>query len=148
MKRIHRLSIAILAGALGFASCVAIQAAPPKSVSSGTKKAGALWLVQGKVKAATRAPRPGSVPYKDAVIALHLTSTKVLRGRPIAREIVVFVWGMRHNKRTRAAAYRAGQVVTLPLTPWEKAERKYGSYNRFELPGEETLALDTYWGER
>ena len=148
MKRIYRWLIAIFSAVISFGPCMAVQSAPQQSAQAGAKKAGASWLVQGRVKAATRAPRPGSVPYKDAVIALHLTSTKVLRGRAVARDIVVFVWGMRHNKRTRAASFRPGQVVTLPLTPWEKAERKYGSYNRFELQGDETLALDTYWGEQ
>jgi hypothetical protein len=104
-------------------------------------------LVQGRVVAATRPPRPGSVPYKDAVIAVRLNQVKAVQGRIAAKEIVVFTWGMRRNKRTPMAALRNGQVVRFYLTPWEKAERKYGSYNRFELQGNDVFVLDEYWGE-
>jgi hypothetical protein len=76
-----------------------------------------------------------------------LKEVKPLSGKLRAREIVVFAWGMRRNKRTPLATYRVGQSVKFMLTPWEKAERKYGSYNRFELSGDDVYALDTYWGE-
>ena len=106
----------------------------------------AALVIQGRVKASTKPPRPGSVPYKDAVIALHLTNVKAIRGKA-PREIVVLVWGMRANRWTSAATIRRGQSVTLRLTPWERAERKYGRYNRFELQDEATFDLNTYWGE-
>jgi hypothetical protein len=102
--------------------------------------------IQGRVKASTKPPRPGSVPYKDAVIALHLTGVQALGGKS-PREIVVFVWGMRGNRWTPAATYRPGQIVRLRLTPWEKAERKVGRYNRFELQDEATYDLENFWGE-
>lgn len=123
-----------------------LQAAPkPASAKRPAPKA-ANVVVQGKVKASTRPPRPRSVPYKDAVIALHLTGVKASRGK-VAREIVVFVWGMRNNRWTPAATYRRGQKISLRLTRWEKAERKYGRYNRFELQDEASIDLETYWGE-
>lgn len=125
--------------------------AAPQAPKPAPKKSVAALRVQGRVKAATKPPRPGSVPYKDAIIALHLTGVKALGGKApggkTKREIVVFVWGMRGNRWTPAATYRAGQVVTLRLTPWEKAERRYGRYNRFELQDEASYDLDNFWGE-
>lgn len=142
MKLIKYWSIAMLAAVLLVAPIThaITHAAPVKA-----KKAP--LIVQGRIVALTRPPRPGSVPYKDAVIALRLNGLKAVQGKLRAREIVVFVWGMRHNKRTAAASYRIGQVVRFPLMPWERAEGKYGSYNRFELQGNDVYALDTYWGE-
>ena len=141
------LTTALLGG--GWLTSLPLHAAPKApakgAVKAAPKPATAL-VVQGKVKAATKPPRPGSVAYKDAVIAVHLTGVKALKGKA-ARDIVVYVWGMRNNKWTSAAAYRPGQVVTLRLTPWDKAERKYGRYNRFELDDEATFDLNTYWGE-
>ena len=138
-------TVCLTAALLGAVWMCGPSQAAPKAPKSASKIAPSL-VVQGRVKASTKPPRPRSVPYKDAVIALHLTGVKALRGKS-KRDIVVFVWGMRNNKWTPAALYRPGQMVTLRLTPWEKAERKYGRYNRFELQDEGTYDLDTYWGE-
>ncbi len=139
MKKIFTTAALLGAGwLLAPVSQAAPKAATPKIVGG--------LRVQGRVKASTKPPRPGSVPYKDAVIALHLTGVKASGGKT-SRQIVVFVWGMRNNRWTPAANYRPGQIVTLRLTPWEKAERKYGRYNRFELQDEMTYDLDNFWGE-
>ncbi len=134
-------------GALGAAG--AVSSAPSKPAAKTTPKTTpkTALVVVGRVKAFTRPPRPRSVPYKDAIIALHLTGVKAQSGRISSQEIVVFAWGMRNNQWTPAASYRAGQVVRLQLAPWEKMERKYGNYNRFELEGKAVWDLDTYWGE-
>lgn len=129
----------------GLVTAGAAFGAPSKTATKTTPKTA--LVVMGKVKAFTRPPRPRSVPYKDAVIALHLTGVKAQSGRLSSQEIVVFVWGMRNNQWTPAASYRAGQSVKLQLVPWEKMERKYGSYNRFELEGKAVWDLPTYWGE-
>ena len=105
-------------------------------------------VAQGKIKTLTRSPRPGAVPYKDAVIAIHLIGAKALRGGKLSgSSVLVYVWGMKNNKLTPAASYRPGQTITLTLQPWEKAEDKYGGYNRVDLEDEDVLALPTYWGE-
>ena len=152
MKRMKVWLVAVL----GCAVCISVSAphvlgaatTPRKpAVKQTVKKPANVLMVQGRVTASTRPPRPRSVPYRDAVIALRLSGIKVLQGKLGAKEIVVFTWGMRNNKWTPAASYRAGQVVRLHLIPWEKAERKYGSHNRFELQGNDVYALDAYWGE-
>ena len=108
----------------------------------------AALVAQGRIKALTRSPRPGSVPYRDAVIALHLTGAKALRGgRLPGGSLLIYVWGMKDNKLTPAASYRPGQTITLALQPWEKAEETYGGYNRVDFEDEDLLALPTYWGQ-
>ena len=135
------------AGLWAAALCPSAAAAKSAAKTAAAPKRATPLVVSGQVKAATRSPRPGSVPYKDAVIALHLAGVKPLRGKLRPKEIVVLTWGMRANRLTTAAAYRKGQTVRLLLTPWERVERKYGSYNRVELEDAATFRLDTYWGE-
>jgi hypothetical protein len=125
-------------------------AAPPKPVAKKAtvaKKAASVLVVQGKIKAIARTPRPGATPYKDVIVAIHLTGVKALRGKFARKEILVFTWGMRNIKWTRAASYRAGQSIAMKLQPWEKVERKYGGYSRVDLEGDDVFVLDAYWGE-
>lgn len=104
-------------------------------------------VIRGSVKAKTAPPKPGTVPYKDCIIALHLTGVKATSGSILENEIIVFVWGMRDNRWTSFASLDPGRVITLSLTPWENVESRYGSYNRMELDSDEALLLDLYWGE-
>ena len=125
-----------------------LRPAPAKPPAKAPQKAAAPALVAaGKVKAATKPPRPGSVPYKDAVIAVHLTGARAVRGKLPGKDLLVFVWGMRDNKLLPAAFFKPGQAVTLSLQPWEKVEDKYGGYNRREFEDDDILALPTFWGE-
>ena len=103
-------------------------------------------VVRGVVRAAAKPPRPGSVPYKDCIVAVHLTDLTPMQGELTDEEIIVFVWGMRDNKLQPAADYAPGQTLTLALVPRETAEKEYGSYNRAELEEEALLWLPTYWG--
>ena len=89
-------------------------------------------------------PVPGSVPYSECIIALHLENTKTPE---LPEEIVVFMWGMRENKWTEAATFKIGQQVKLNFRTWDSVQADYGSYNRIELENEETWLLDVYWGE-
>jgi alginate O-acetyltransferase complex protein AlgJ len=118
--------------------------------SSGPATAGAgREAVRGRIKAVSSVPQPGSVPYRHAIVAVHLTEVQSLRG-PIDRpEIVVYLWGLRDNRITSAARYRPGQTVTLHLTSWQQAQERYGRYNRVELddPEFQLIELPTYWGE-
>jgi alginate O-acetyltransferase complex protein AlgJ len=102
--------------------------------------------VTGRIAERATTPAPGSVPYKDCVIALHLTDLKVEGGTIAGKDILVYVWGMRDNQAVDGA-FGKGQTVTLTLTPWSKAETKYGGYNRQELDSDDSLLWDAFWGE-
>ncbi|HEY0073235.1 MAG TPA: hypothetical protein VGB77_03965 [Abditibacteriaceae bacterium] len=112
-----------------------------------SKKTASSLIVQGKIKEIAKTPRPGSVPYKDAVTAIHLTRVKSIQGKLKQNSILVYVWGMRANKLTSMASYRVGQSIKISLKPWAKMEGKYGRYQRMELDSEEALSLDSFWGE-
>lgn len=100
--------------------------------------------VTAMIKAKTEPPVPGTVPYSECIIALHLGDVKV---SDLPEELVVFLWGMRENRWTDAATFEVGQSVKLRLRPWNSVEADYGSYNRKELENEATWLLDVYWGE-
>ncbi len=103
-------------------------------------------VVQGTVAAVAQTPAPGSVPYKDCLIGVWLKNAKPLSGELEGDEVLVFVWGLKDNKRTTAADWQPGTEVTLRLTPWAEAESEYGGYNRVELDDEATWTLPTYFG--
>jgi|ETNmetMinimDraft_26_1059896.scaffolds.fasta_scaffold01150_5 alginate O-acetyltransferase complex protein AlgJ len=103
-------------------------------------------VVTGSLQSRTSAPVPKSVPYKDCLIAAHLTDIEVSQGELDEEEIQVFVWGMRENKWTSAMKWKTDQKLSLQLTPWHKVAKKYGSFNRVELDDEELILLDVYWG--
>lgn len=96
------------------------------------------------IKDKTVPPVPGSVPYSECIIALHLENAKTPE---LPEEFVVFVWGMRKNRWTEAATLKIGQDVKLRLRPWDSVQADYESYNRKELDNEEAWLLDVYWGE-
>ncbi|MEI6520338.1 MAG: hypothetical protein WCO98_09930 [bacterium] len=104
-------------------------------------------VISGTIKAISVSPKPGTVAYKDCVIAIDLGNVKVQSGTLSDSEILVFVWGMKDNKLTPASSYSVGQTVTFKLTAWDKVEGKFGGYNRVELNGDDIDALNLYWGE-
>ena len=104
--------------------------------------------IRGVVRAASPAPKPGTVPYKDHIIMLHLAEMKSAED-PSAdgNEAVVYVWSMRDNVQTQAAGWRAGDTVSLRLRPWADLNGKYEAINRSELEDENLLLADPTWGE-
>ena len=105
-------------------------------------------LVRGVVKAASPAPRPGSVPYKDHVIMVHLGGLEAEKDPAAAgKDAVVFVWSMRNNKPTPAAGWRPGDKVSLELRPWAEVAAKYDAINRSELDDDTLLLAEPCWGE-
>jgi alginate O-acetyltransferase complex protein AlgJ len=104
--------------------------------------------IRGVVRAASPAPKPGTVPYKDHIIMLHLAEMKSAED-PSAdgNEAVVFVWSMRDNVQTPAAGWRAGDTVSLRLRPWADLNGKYEAINRSELEDDNLLLADPAWGE-
>jgi len=117
-------------------------ATPP----TGTKPTEEGLVVTGRIAARASTPKPGSVPYKDCLIALQLTDLKATGGTVKGPDIVVYVWGMRDNKLLDGA-YNVGQVLRFKLVPWASVDSKYGGYNRQELDSDAALSWDAFWGE-
>jgi len=104
--------------------------------------------VRGTVRAASPAPRPGSVPYKDHIVMVRVGDLESADD-PAAtgREAVVFQWSMRDNRATDAARYRTGDTVTLRLVRWDAVSGRYEAINRSELDDEALLLADPSWAE-
>lgn len=108
---------------------------------------GQTLTVKGVVAAVSPVPRPGTVPYADQVMSLHLVeleSDGVALDDPQA---VVYTWGMRENVWTHAARLRVGDEVTLTLRPWEAVADAYEGINRGELDAFELQLVEPVWGE-
>jgi len=106
-------------------------------------------VVAGTVAARAEAPRPGSVPYRDALVALHLRDVAPEGGGEAPREALVYVFGLRDDVAARGARLAPGTRVRLRLAPWddEAVQRRVGSLNRVELEDLELLALPAFFGE-
>lgn len=105
--------------------------------------------VRGVIADIARPPRPGSVPYRDAVVAIHLVDVDVAAGAPpdVDDELLVFAMGMRGNVWTPAARLRQGREVELQLMPWEAVEPTYGSIQRIDLGTDADFLYPVWWAD-
>ena len=116
----------------------------------------ALWVpsvdstatVEASVAAVGSIPRPGSVPYRDHIVALHITGIDVLAGPAAApgRGAVVYVRSMVDNQLTVAAGYRPGDRVRLVLESWANVAQELDGTNRGELDDPGLLLAVPWWG--
>lgn len=102
--------------------------------------------VRGRIAAASPVPRPGTVPYRDHVMALHLVEIEG-PGLDQGTQAVVYLFGMRDNVQTAAAAWKPGDRVALDLRAWEDVAPDYERFNRSELDDEKFQLEIPAWGE-
>ncbi|MDK9706511.1 MAG: hypothetical protein OEL83_05620 [Desulforhopalus sp.] len=118
----------------------------PKESRFFVAAAGEKIKVTGTVGAIARSPRPGSGPYRDNILSLHLIDMRGEDRELPAGQALVYGWGMRDNQLTAFAALRPGDTVSLTLVNWETVEGDYGSYRRTPLD-DQTLELEIpNWG--
>ena len=112
----------------------------PKSADSVT--------ASGTVEAISAVPRPGSVPYKDHILALHLTDLTV-EGREENPGLEAFVYteSMHDNVLTSVARLRPGDRVTLRLRAWSDVSDQYEKINRSEIDDPAVQLEEPCWGE-
>ncbi|MEX0746140.1 MAG: hypothetical protein WD118_11110 [Phycisphaeraceae bacterium] len=109
-------------------------------------------LVEATIGDIARPPRPGTVAYRDAVVAVHLVDARAITsddrdvGPAIDDELLVYVMGMADNRWTNAANWRRGQRVTIRLRPWDDVVERYGSLQLKTL-GTDADFLEPWWGE-
>ncbi len=108
---------------------------------------GERWMVTGVVEQISEAPRPGSVPYKDHIIALHLGDLERLDGDSPGRDAVVYLTSMMDNVWTAAARLREGAAIRLELRPWSEVAPDLERINRSELADVELQFEEPCWGE-
>ena len=105
-------------------------------------------VVSGTVDSISAVPRPGSVPYKDHILALHLTDVVPSdRNQDEALESLVYLWSMRDNEPIAAARLRPGDHVSLRLRPWTDVSDHYEKINRSEIDDPAVQLEEPCWGE-
>jgi hypothetical protein len=109
---------------------------------------GAKQRVRGVVAGVAEAPRPGTVPYKEHIVALHLVDV-VVEGQSVAKpmECVVYTWSMREQRTTRASRLRNGETVSAEIQPWEDVSDALEKFQRSELERPEFLLEPATWAE-
>ncbi|MFW2365302.1 MAG: alginate O-acetyltransferase AlgX-related protein [Desulforhopalus sp.] len=107
---------------------------------------GEILEVHGLVKSISQSPRPGSVPYRDNLVTIHLVDLQSA-GEPLASDqALVYGWGMQDNKLSDLSGVRPGDNLSILLSSWEEVEGEYGSYRRTPLD-DEMLELELpNWG--
>ena len=123
-------------------------------------KAGEEITVNGTVESISPVPRPGTVPYKDHIEALHLVdivaadsrgegagTADTFREAASHSQAVVYLWSMRDNVWTSAARLRTGDRVKLRLRPWPEVSGQYEKFNRTELDDPALQLEEPVWGE-
>jgi alginate O-acetyltransferase complex protein AlgJ len=115
-----------------------------------TLKPGEAIEVSGTVESISPVPRPGTVPYKDHIEALHLIDIVGANSSDAAAphaQAVVYLWSMRDNVWTSAARLRPGDRVKLRLQPWADVSAQYEKFNRTELDDSALQLEEPVWGE-
>ena len=112
-------------------------------------KPGAAITVSGTIETISPVPRPGTVPYKDHIEAVHLVDVVPEESREPAShsQAVVYLWSMRDNVWTSAARLRPGERVKLRLRPWSDVSAEYEKFNRTELEDSALQLEDPVWGQ-
>ena len=112
-------------------------------------KSGQEIEVNGTVESISPVPRPGTVPYKDHIEALHLVDVVGMDSRDATAhtQAVVYLWSMRDNVWTHAARLRPGESVKLRLRPWPDVSAQYEKFNRTELEDSALQLEEPVWGE-
>jgi alginate O-acetyltransferase complex protein AlgJ len=111
-------------------------------------KPGEEVIVNGKVEAISTVPRPGTVPYPDHILALHLTDLSI-DGLPAneALESLVYLESMRDNVLTAAARLRPGDPVKVRLRAWTDVSDRYEKINRSEIDDPAVQLEEPCWGD-
>jgi alginate O-acetyltransferase complex protein AlgJ len=118
--------------------------APPQFL---VPRPGTERVVTGMIEIAAATPKPGTAPYKDHIIAVHLTELEDANGPVPGGQAVVYMWSMRDNVLTKAARYRPEQRITVRLRPWSDVAGKLEAINRSELDNEALNLVEPCWGE-
>ncbi|MEW6332649.1 MAG: hypothetical protein AB1558_00095, partial [Thermodesulfobacteriota bacterium] len=146
-KRLVIYQFAVRELAVGNWKRIDLKAGTPPPANYLALQPGGERIVRGRIEAVSPVPRPGTVAYKDHIMAIHLTDLEA-DGRLLAgTEAMVYMRSMTDNVWTAAARYRPGQTVTLRLIAWSDVAPKYEGINRSELDDPALQLAEPAWGE-
>jgi alginate O-acetyltransferase complex protein AlgJ len=105
-------------------------------------------VATGTVLAVSPAPRPGTVPYKDHLVTVHLGDLQSLPPHETETgEALAYLWSMRDNVWTRAARLRPGERITVHLRAWSDVSEQYEKINRSEIDDPALQLEEPAWAE-
>ena len=110
----------------------------PRQEEQVGRKTGAV-PVRGEVREVAPVPDPATTPYRDALVAILLSTPEGDR--------LVYAWGMRGRELTRAARLSPGEQVDLRLVPWAEVAAEFDAVQRLELSDPDLLLLEPWWTE-
>lgn len=108
---------------------------------------GEVLQVQAEIRDLSKSPRPGSVPYKDNIITLHLVNVKDVDSGALLGECLVYAWGMIDNELMPLATAKIGDQVTLSLRDFVEVETELSGIRRSVLDDEMIEYEMPNWGE-
>ena len=104
-------------------------------------------VVRGTVQEVTSVPQPGTVPYPDHIMAVHLTNVTVDKENLVDQQVLVYMWGMRNHDWEPAAYLDSGDTITVLLKAWADVASDYDGINRTELESDYARYEPPAWGE-
>jgi len=107
---------------------------------------GSEMLVTGTVQSVSSVPKPGRVPYKDYIMALHVRDLRHGNRQLENDHALIYTWGMRQNEWTPMAYARPGQILRMRVKSWYDMGEEYERINRGELEDEDLLLAPPCWG--
>ena len=112
-----------------------------------TPEPGQVMTVEGRVRQVTPAPRPGTVPYRDHIIAVDLADIDTGGAMAVGSEALVYLSSMEDNVQTAAASLVVGQTIALTLRPWAEVAPDLDGITRAELAAGNVVFAEPWWGE-
>jgi hypothetical protein len=145
-KRLVIYQFAIRELAVGNWKRIDLKPGAPPQVKYLTIPPGSERVVRGRIEAVSAVPRPGTVAYKDHVMAIRLTDLET-DGHPLPEtDAMVYMRSMTDNVWTAAAQYRQGESVALRLMAWSDVADRYEGINRSELDDSALQLVEPCWG--
>jgi alginate O-acetyltransferase complex protein AlgJ len=119
----------------------------PGAVQFYSPKSGETVDATGLIENVSLVPRPATAPYKDHIMAVHISDLNVpgRTGEPL--QAMVYLWSMRDNVWTSAARLRPGDRVHLRLRGWADVASQYEQVNRSEIDDPALQLEEPVWGE-
>ncbi len=102
---------------------------------------------RGLVREVSSVPRPGSVPYRDHVVSIHLVDIAFEENPESFTQAVVFMRSMKDNVWTGAARLKPGDEVECLLSSWDDVAEEMDGLNRSELDELELQLQEPLWGK-
>jgi alginate O-acetyltransferase complex protein AlgJ len=112
-------------------------------------KEGSSFVVSGLVQEISSAPVPGTVPYRDHIIYIHLRDVESDDGVDLSStQALVAMYSMRDQIWTKAARFRVGQRIQLRLRNYDEINHRYNveRINSSMLDSESAFETPC-WGE-